>query len=135
VRRLAYEAADSGLLSPEAAAGIRRVKGVRRIGVRTGNADQRYRLLINYVRSSVGSPLPGTIRSWPETSTAARVMREDAIPEETPVIINAVPLQLLFIDHLAPFSLLGCAQDPLFSKIARVPLLRSFDYKHRFIVN
>src|SRR5689334_15504510 len=29
VRRVAYEAADSGLLSPELAAGIRRVKGVR----------------------------------------------------------------------------------------------------------
>lgn len=32
VRRVAYEAADSGLLSPELAAGIRRVKGVRRLG-------------------------------------------------------------------------------------------------------
>jgi len=31
VRRMAYEAADAGLLSPELAAGIRRVKGVRRI--------------------------------------------------------------------------------------------------------
>src|SRR4029450_11917723 len=29
--------ADAGLLSPELAAGIRRVKGVRRIGVRLGN--------------------------------------------------------------------------------------------------
>lgn len=37
VRRIAYEAADSGLLSPELAAGIRRVKGVRRLGVRLGN--------------------------------------------------------------------------------------------------
>jgi site-specific recombinase XerD len=37
VRRLAYEAADSGLLSPELAAGIRRVKGVKRLGVRIGN--------------------------------------------------------------------------------------------------
>jgi integrase len=37
VRRVAFEAADSGLLSPELAAGIRRVKGVRRIGVRLGN--------------------------------------------------------------------------------------------------
>jgi integrase len=48
VRRIAYEAADSGLLSPELAAGIRRVKGVRRIGVRVGNwltADQSKRLL------------------------------------------------------------------------------------------
>ena len=37
IRRIAYEAADAGLLSPELAAGIRRVKGVRRIGVRLGN--------------------------------------------------------------------------------------------------
>lgn len=37
VRRLAYEAADSGLLSPELAAGIRRVKGAKRVGVRLGN--------------------------------------------------------------------------------------------------
>jgi integrase len=37
VRRIAYEAADAGLLSPELAAGIRRLKGVRRIGVRLGN--------------------------------------------------------------------------------------------------
>jgi hypothetical protein len=34
VRRVAFEAADSGLPSPELAAGIRRVKGVCRIGVR-----------------------------------------------------------------------------------------------------
>jgi hypothetical protein len=32
VRRLAYQAADSGLLSPELAAGIRRVKGVKQLG-------------------------------------------------------------------------------------------------------
>lgn len=37
VRRLAYEAADTGLMSPESAAGIRRVKGARQLGVRLGN--------------------------------------------------------------------------------------------------
>ncbi len=37
VRRLAYEAADCGPLSPDLAAGIRRVKGVKKIGVRLGN--------------------------------------------------------------------------------------------------
>jgi site-specific recombinase XerD len=37
VRRLAYEAADAGLLSPELAAGIRRVKGLKKLGVRLGN--------------------------------------------------------------------------------------------------
>jgi site-specific recombinase XerD len=37
VRRLANEAADSGLLSPELAAGISRVKGVKQLGFRAGN--------------------------------------------------------------------------------------------------
>jgi site-specific recombinase XerD len=37
VRRLAYEALDCGLLSPDLAAGIRRVKGAKRLGIRVGN--------------------------------------------------------------------------------------------------
>jgi site-specific recombinase XerD len=37
VRRLAPEAADAGLLSPELAAGISRVKGVKQLGFRSGN--------------------------------------------------------------------------------------------------
>ena len=48
VRRLAYEASDCGLLSPDLAAGIRRVKGAKRLGVRVGNwlsIDQSKRLL------------------------------------------------------------------------------------------
>src|SRR2546428_2632794 len=48
IRRLAYEASDCGLLSPDLAAGIRRVKGVRRLGVRLGNwltPEQGRRLL------------------------------------------------------------------------------------------
>ena len=37
IRRLADEAAESGWLSPELAIGIRRVKGVKRLGRRIGN--------------------------------------------------------------------------------------------------
>jgi len=37
VRRLAYEAADCGLLSADLAAEIRPVKGVKKLGVRLGN--------------------------------------------------------------------------------------------------
>ena len=51
-----FEAADSGLLSPELAAGIRRVKGVRRIGVRVGNwltAEQAKRVLAVTDRASL----------------------------------------------------------------------------------
>ena len=48
VRRLAYEAADSGLLSPELAAGIRRVKGAKQLGARMGNwlTQDQARLLL-----------------------------------------------------------------------------------------
>ena len=37
VRRLAHEAADAGLLSPDLAAGISRVRGVKQLGFRAGN--------------------------------------------------------------------------------------------------
>jgi hypothetical protein len=37
VRRLAYDAADCGLLSADLAAGIRRVKGTKRLGMPVGN--------------------------------------------------------------------------------------------------
>jgi site-specific recombinase XerD len=49
VRRLAYEAADCGLLSADLAAGIRRVKGDKRLGIPVGNwltAVQGKRLLL-----------------------------------------------------------------------------------------
>ena len=48
IRRLADEAADTGLLSPELAAGIQRVKGAKKLGVRLGNwltAEQNRALL------------------------------------------------------------------------------------------
>jgi integrase len=58
VRRLAYEAADSGLLSLDLAAGIRRVKGARRLGVRIGNwltAEQSRKMLDTLVGTDVRS--------------------------------------------------------------------------------
>jgi site-specific recombinase XerD len=48
IRRLADEAAESGWLSPELAIGVRRVKGVKRLGRRIGNwltGDQAQNLL------------------------------------------------------------------------------------------
>jgi integrase len=53
VRRLAYEAADNGILSPELAAGIRRVKGAKRLGVRVGNwlTVEQARLLLEQASS------------------------------------------------------------------------------------
>jgi site-specific recombinase XerD len=57
VRRLAYEAADAGLLSPELAAGIRRVKGARKLGVRLGNW-----LTAEEARRFWQSPAPNTLK-------------------------------------------------------------------------
>ncbi len=57
VRRLAYEAADSGLLSPELAAGIRRVKGPRKLGVRLGNW-----LTIEQAKNLCQAPDPITLK-------------------------------------------------------------------------
>jgi site-specific recombinase XerD len=48
LRKLAAEASDNGLLAPEIAAGIARVKGIRQAGVRAGNSltrEQAERLL------------------------------------------------------------------------------------------
>ena len=56
VRRLAYGASDSGLLSPDLAAGIRRVKGAKKLGVRIGNwltTEQGKRLLDVFDPSSL----------------------------------------------------------------------------------
>jgi integrase len=52
---LHYEAADAGLLSPDLAAGIRRVKGAKKLGVRMGNwltADQGKRVLAVFDRNT-----------------------------------------------------------------------------------
>jgi site-specific recombinase XerD len=57
VRRLAYEASDAGLLSPELAAGITRVKGVKQLGVRIGNW-----LTAEQGRALVDAPTPETPR-------------------------------------------------------------------------
>ena len=56
VRRLAYEAADCGLLSADLPAGIRRVKGAKRLGLPVGNwlsAEQGKRLLLTAAGSSL----------------------------------------------------------------------------------
>ena len=76
VRRLAYEASDCGLLSPDLAAGIRRVKGVKKIGVRLGNwltPEQSQRLWsVPDSQTLKGqrrrSPLGGPARLWPLTA-------------------------------------------------------------------
>ena len=68
VRRLAYEAADCGLLSSDLAAGVRRVKGVKKLGVRLGNwlTAERFHALA-LVKFHFASPTSSsTVQTWSE---------------------------------------------------------------------
>ena len=57
IRKLAVEAADNGLLDPDLAAGIGRVKGAKRIGVRMGNW-----LTLQESQSLLGAPDAATVK-------------------------------------------------------------------------
>src|SRR3989441_10116615 len=57
VRRLAYEASDTWLPSPDLAAGIRRVKGAKRLGARIGNW-----LTVDQSKTLLGEPRSGSLR-------------------------------------------------------------------------
>jgi hypothetical protein len=65
VRKLAVEAADNGLLAPELASGIARIKGVRSHGVRVGNwlSLRQAQTLLNTpdVRTKKVSPRPSHV--------------------------------------------------------------------------
>jgi len=59
IRRLADESAESGWLSPELAIGIRRVKGVKRLGRRMGNWLTR-----NQAQELVNAASKTNLRGW-----------------------------------------------------------------------
>jgi site-specific recombinase XerD len=59
IRRLADESAESGWLSPELAIGIRRVKGVKRLGRKMGNWLTR-----NEARELVKAASKTNLRGW-----------------------------------------------------------------------
>src|SRR4051794_6078770 len=71
VRKLAVEAADNGLLAPELAAGITRIKGVKMKGVRMGNwlSVQQAQALLNAPDATTNKGLR-TARSWPSSWVA-----------------------------------------------------------------
>lgn len=57
IRKLAVEAADNGLLDPDLAAGIGRVKGAKRLGVRLGNW-----LTLGEAQALLGAPDATTVK-------------------------------------------------------------------------
>jgi hypothetical protein len=75
VRRLAYEASDNGLLSPDLAASIRRVKGAKKLGTRVGKSVTGSPALkgAGCLKPPIGVSrrAKGTMPSWPSCSAAA----------------------------------------------------------------
>jgi hypothetical protein len=72
IRKLAGEAVDNGLLAPELAAGISRVKSVKSIGVRTGNW-----LSLRQAQALLGAPDAATmkgVRDRPHSATRRSVV-------------------------------------------------------------
>ena len=69
VRRLAYEAADAGLLSPELAASIRRVKGLKLLGIRLGNW-----LTANEARQLWQAPNPESLKGKRDRALLATLL-------------------------------------------------------------
>lgn len=99
IRRLADEAADSGWLSPESAIGIRRVKGVKRLGRRIGNwlsGDQAQTLLnavsLNTLRGKRDAALIGLLLGCGLRRSEAVTLRLDQLQsrENHCVIIDLV---------------------------------------------
>jgi hypothetical protein len=85
VRRVVYEAADAGLLSPELAAGIRRVKGVRRIE-KLAPHDRR-RTCARLCLGGWGAgpdPVPARACLHPNDGTLPRMQATPAVRGERP---------------------------------------------------
>ena len=117
VRRLAYEAADNGLLSPELAAGIRRVKGVKCLGVRIGNW-----LTVEQGRALLADACPGTLRGKRDRAILAILLGCGLRRAET-VELRTKDLQIRE-DHWVIVDLMGKAKHirtvpiPIWAKTA-----------------
>jgi site-specific recombinase XerD len=81
VRRLDYEAADTGLLSPDLAAGIRRVKGAKKLGIRLGNW-----LTVDEARLLWQLPNRNTLKGKRDRAILAIVSAAAVLRPEVPVL-------------------------------------------------
>lgn len=110
VRRLAYEASDSGLLSADWAAGIRRVKGVKKIGVRLGNW-----LLPDQATALLDTPDPETMKGKRDMALLA-ILLACGLRRHEAVELKVSDLQQRE-DHWAIVDLIGKA-----SRIRTIPV-------------
>jgi integrase len=88
VRKLAAEAAGNGLLSPDAAAGVARVRGARRHGVRTG-----YWLTLDQARALLDAPDPNTLKGKRDRAMLALLLGAGLRREEAAGLL---------VSHLQP---------------------------------
>src|SRR5271163_4414420 len=78
IRRLADEAAESGWLSPELAIGVRRVKGVKRLGRRIGNW-----LTSHQAQDLVNAISQRTLRGWRDGAMLGLLLGVDCAAQKS----------------------------------------------------
>jgi len=81
IRRLAAEAADNGIMAPELAAGISRVKGIKNDGVRTGNW-----LTVHQAEEFINTPDTGTLKGKRDRALLAVLIGCGLRREETALL-------------------------------------------------
>src|SRR5260370_529072 len=101
VRKLAVEAADNGLLAPELAAGITRIKGVRAKGVRLGNW-----LSMRQAQALLNAPDTTTTKGLRDRAILAAPLRSGRRLSE------AAPLPFTHIHPPPPSTGAGSVQTP-----------------------
>jgi site-specific recombinase XerC len=97
LRKLANEAADNGLLAPELASGISRVKGVKRLGVRMGNWLSR-----EAAQTLLDSPDPSTLKGQRDRAILAVLLG---------CALRRSELASLTVDHLQQRDGRWCVLD------------------------
>ena len=84
IRKLAGEAIDNGLLSPDLAAGISPVKSVKSAGIRTGNW-----LSLRQAQALLGAPDPATVHRRSQEEARAYPYRASADLERLPSTLGS----------------------------------------------
>lgn len=81
IRRLAAEAADNGLMDPNLASGVERVKGVKREGIRTGNW-----LTVHQAEKLINAPDTETLKGKRDRALLGVLIGSGLRREETAVL-------------------------------------------------
>src|SRR5579862_9788541 len=117
IRKLAAEAADNGLLPPELAAGIARVKSAKSVGIRTGNW-----LSVRQAQSLLNAPDVSTIKGLRDRAILAVLLgcglRRSEVAPLTFVHVQQRDGRWCIVDLVGKHGRVRTAPMPAWTKVA-----------------